>query len=207
MKNTIDPQGFVSTGPQDGTSNLYIPSLKAPDGLPFALVVDNNGKITSSPSITGSFSGSFSGTLINPTFDLNSWVPSLTFTSGGNCTYAHRTGTYYRIGKFVTSFFDIELSNKDSIAGNAYISNLPYTSSNSVSTSIAGVVSIGTFHNMATGPSSVVGMGGSVAASSISASIHGIRSSQADFEQLTDANFTNTSKIAGMITYLTDQED
>jgi len=211
MKNIIGPQGFVSNGPQDGTNYLFIPELKAPDNLPFALIVDGNGKITSAPisssSTSGSFVGTFSGSLINPQFDLDTWVPKLSFTTGGTCTYLHRTGTYYRIGKLVTAFFDIQLSSKDSVTGSAYIVDLPYTSSNGILTSIAGVVSIGTFHNMATGPSSVVGIGGSIGMNSISASIHGIRSSQADFEQLTDANFTNTSKIAGMITYLTDQLD
>jgi len=62
-------------------------------------------------------------------YEEGTFTPALAYATGGTTgiAYDSQIGRYTRIGRVVSIYFRIDLSNKGSGSGNAYISGLPYT--------------------------------------------------------------------------------
>jgi hypothetical protein len=122
------------------------------------------------------------------------WTPALAF--GGvvtGITYGTQVGSYIKIGKMVTAFFDITLTSKGAANGSAGIGGLPFAANATLSFPVV----IGIYANMATITTfnSFVAAGGTV----VNLDVPGVSGPTA----YTDANFTNTTRISGSVTYLT----
>ena len=65
-------------------------------------------------------------------YEEGTFTPALAYATGGTTgiAYSNQVGRYTKIGRVVSIYFRIELSNKGSGSGNAYISGLPYTVAN-----------------------------------------------------------------------------
>ena len=90
-------------------------------------------------SATANSSGSMSSELLDD-YEEGTWTPNFAFTGGSTgLTYSYRGGVYTRVGRLVTCYCMIVLSNKGSSTGNVLVSGLPYTATDLVSaTSIEG---------------------------------------------------------------------
>ena len=90
-------------------------------------------------SATANSSGSMSSELLDD-YEEGTWTPNFAFTGGSTgLTYSSRGGVYTRVGRLVTCYCMIVLSNKGSSTGNVLVSGLPYTATDLVgSTSIEG---------------------------------------------------------------------
>lgn len=127
-----------------------------------------------------------------------SWTPALKFGGGTTgLTYSARAGSYSRVGKLVTCTCDITLSAKGSSTGSATIEDLPFT----VGTGKSGSGSLGYYVSL----SGVAGYGLLVRADAATKTIV-ISKADADAAptQLSDANFTNTSRLILTVSYFTD---
>ena len=73
-------------------------------------------------------------------YEEGTWTPNFTFNGNSTgLTYDYRGGVYTRIGRLVTCYCMIVLSNKGSSTGNVLVSGLPFTATDLVSaTSIEG---------------------------------------------------------------------
>ena len=62
-------------------------------------------------------------------YEEGTWTPAI--AGGSGTTYATQAGWYTKIGNLVTVGFDLALSAKGTISGNAQITGLPFTSGSS----------------------------------------------------------------------------
>lgn len=127
-------------------------------------------------------------------YEEGTWTPSLSFGGGSTgITYSSRTGTYIKIGRSVTVFVDISLSNKGVSSGIATITSLPFAYS------ILPCVGTICFYS---GMSSV-SSGASVSIAGVNTIyIYNGTSGGTTLAQMSDANFTNSSIFQAAITYL-----
>ena len=65
-------------------------------------------------------------------YEEGTFTPALAYATGGTTgiAYSNQVGRYTKIGRVVSIYFRIELSNKGSGSGSAYISGLPFTVAN-----------------------------------------------------------------------------
>lgn len=127
-------------------------------------------------------------------YEEGSWTPSFAFGGGQvGQTYGTRVGKYVKVGQFVIANFDCTLTAKGSSVGSATISGLPFPNANdgqhggfSISwyAALAGLTGV---------PLGFVGVNTS--------SINLTQSAAASVALVTDANFTNTSRIIGTAIY------
>jgi hypothetical protein len=81
---------------------------------------------------TTSASGASADTTTLREYEEGTFTPVLAYATGGTTgiAYSNQIGRYTRIGRVVSIYFRIVLSNKGSGSGNAYISGLPFTVAN-----------------------------------------------------------------------------
>lgn len=131
---------------------------------------------------------------VGPYNYLSNWTPTLTFGGASTgITYAARSGKYSIINNVVTLYFAIELSSKGSATGNAAITGLPFNVNTNwplTGQIIPYIVNVSGLSNVA---SSVI----SSTFNRIDLDSYGATGNTA----LTDANFTNTTKINGSVSY------
>lgn len=106
---------------------------------------------------------------------------------------AHNGGRYTRIGRLCVATFLLQLSNKGSSTGAAQLTGLPFAA-------IVSPVLASMNTGWATGVSAVSGtIEGAVASGAGVVSLYGAGGGSA--AALTNANFTNTSQIQGVVIY------
>lgn len=128
---------------------------------------------------------------------VQAWTPTLTFGGASvGMTYTTRVGNFVKYGKKIVATFQITLSAKGSSTGVVVIGGLPIAAT--AANSPAGNASITFYSAMASLTGSPVG---NIQASGFGASL--FQNGAANSANLTDANFTNTTAIQGVITYLT----
>ena len=99
------------------------------------IVTTGSGTITSAGLITASGSVAIGGTGSANTLDdyeEGTFTPVLAYATGGTTgiAYNNQIGRYTKVGRVVSIYYRIALSNKGSGTGNAYISGLPFTLAN-----------------------------------------------------------------------------
>ena len=140
---------------------------------------DGLGVFTSTPYATGSF------------------TPALAFGGAStSITYTARSGTYTRIGTLVAITVYIELSNKGSSTGNATISGLPLTASGDSFGMIGQVDTISLPYLYYVGAFNV-GSGTTLI------TLYASNSTGSGLQNLTQANFNNTSIMRFQSIYFT----
>lgn len=124
---------------------------------------------------------------------VSAWTPDLTF-GGANVllTYSGQSGHYFQIGTLIVATFDITLSAKGISTGNAEINGLPSTPSASEVT--GGAVQYCTAMLLLTSVPSILAEIGTSKAALFNCGATGSAN-------LTDANFTNTTRMIGTVIY------
>lgn len=124
---------------------------------------------------------------------VGSWTPTLTFGGAAvGITYTTQTGKYIRKGNLITVDFDLLLSAKGSSTGAAVIGGLPFTR-DSVAWPLANIACV-------SGGATITNFIGSYvtkSATTIELKSQGAAASA----NVTDANFTNTTRLIGSVTY------
>lgn len=122
-------------------------------------------------------------------YEEGTWTPSVAFGGASvGVTYASRSGTYTKIGRLVVATFDFTLSAKGSSTGNASVTGLPFTgvgNAAGVSSTYSGMASL-------TSEPLFVSSGTTLPVRQFGATGHA---------NVTDANFTNSSRILATISY------
>lgn len=137
------------------------------------------------------------GIAARQTYAAANWTPSLQL--GGSTvgiTYGTQVATYTRIGQVVFCIFQIVLTSKGAAAGAATIAGLPFAAT--VSSNIGGGGSAAQYSNMA----GLVGVPIFLASSGANF-INLSQFNAANMAAVTDANFTNTTLLAGEFFYFT----
>ena len=120
-------------------------------------------------------------------FETGSFTPTVSFGgSGTGITYGTQTGAYVRIGSLVYVRFRIVLTSKGSASGAATVNGLPYAAASSIGANL----SVGYYSGMASIVDQIVSLMNG--ASTTFSLYHGGATAAA---ALTDANFSNTSRI------------
>ncbi len=144
--------------------------------------MNGNVVVASGKTITAVSGIIFSNETLS-TYDEGTWTPTIAGdATAGTQTYSTQTGTYTRIGRLVTLFFNMQMTNKDgATAGNVVISGSPFTPASSRSgggiaeyaqITFAGFTqltlrTVGTLSNMYLGTGATGGAFGNVAAAGI----------------------------------------
>jgi hypothetical protein len=128
-------------------------------------------------------------------YEEGTWTPALSFTANTGITYTVRDGRYTKIGRIVTVGFSIVLSSKGASTGGAFITGLPFPAYNvggSYPVYPGVLVGEGNMSSMPTGTYALAWSD-----SRLYLRVNGA----ANFSNLTDANFTNSSSFYGTVTY------
>lgn len=130
-------------------------------------------------------------------FEESTWTPVLG-GSGGTSGQAYniQLGRYQKVGRRVKVNFYIQLSTLGTITTNAQIQGLPFASANV--TNLNSPLAI-TYWDTLT--STVVFMGGVLAPNSTAATIYLATAAAASLTAAAQANFANTTALAGCIEY------
>lgn len=119
--NTTTNQYRIYSGTVWTTPNIDATGLAATTG---ANLVGYNASNTYSPNTVGNALKNMEGSIVTT----GSWTPNLKFgINNAGITYQYQNGTYVKIGKLVFISFRIELTNKGSSTGSAYITGLPFS--------------------------------------------------------------------------------
>jgi len=129
------------------------------------------------------------------------WTPKLEgLTTAGANTYIAQTGYYYKIGKMVTCFFKVELSNKDAaMAGSVVIGGLPFTPLNAGYNKGSLIIGVQTYIDIPVGCNIIMA---NISPTSARFALLAGGDNNAP-PNLTAANFANNSRIDGQISYIT----
>ena len=127
-------------------------------------------------------------------YEEGTWTPVLGGAGGtSGQTYSYQNGSYVKIGKLVSVSFQLGLSAKGTITGNAIIQGLPFTATSDYSSSSLG------FATMAV---SLIGLRG--ASSSTNLLLYAETAAVSSWnDPLVTAQIGNTSQVAGFIVYQT----
>jgi hypothetical protein len=126
-------------------------------------------------------------------YEEGTWTPILAFSGGSTgITYASRSATYTKIGRYVYVACIVELTNKGSSTGNAEITNLPFT----VASGYGRAGSLASYEAITfTGTLSVLAGGNTTALTIYNTTIAGVRSN------ITNTSFANTSLVYASLSY------
>jgi hypothetical protein len=131
-------------------------------------------------------------------YEEGTWTPTITGTSvSGSQTYDTRFGGYTKIGRQVTINFFLLLSTKGTIAGDIYLSNLPFTTSSTADAVRYGRGLFG-FDNLATSWSSL-GSQNDVGVTSLY--IKGVKTAATGQTSLTASDLNNNTQFYGTVVY------
>lgn len=193
--NTATNQYRIYNGTVWTAPNVDASGLAATTG---ANLVGYNASNTYSPDTVGNALKSMEGSIVTT----GSWTPDLKF--GGNnvgITYLYRNGKYVKIGKLVFINFRIELTNKGSSTGSAYITGLPF---NFGGTGYPPGFTSGEFSSMvvlaANDQYGVSGMGSSNSLEVLKQDLSGSSSNPLG---ITNGSFNNNSVIHVSLSYIT----
>jgi hypothetical protein len=139
------------------------------------------------PSATGTLALVSTGT----------WTPVIGGSGGtSGQTYGRQVGTYIKIDKLVTCFFQIDLTAKGTITSAVQLQGLPFTAQTSAGGT--GTVTFGRFGTMNT---VWVGLTGEVGSASTTADIYGRQAASANETSLATGDIANTTYWYGSVTY------
>lgn len=133
-------------------------------------------------------------------YEEGTWSSGVSFGGGTTgITYNNQDGTYTKIGRQVTCWFFVRLTNKGSSTGDAKLTGLPFTIStaNAQFGVSAGNLSIEGMSSITGG----VNLDNFNTGSSVTTLDFSTGNVTATYAALTDANFTNTSQAATCFTY------
>lgn len=135
-------------------------------------------------------------TAIGGAYETGSWTPTVAFGGASTgITYAEQSGLYTRTYRVVVASFFFTLTSKGSATGNVTVGTLPF-SSNAVAAS-QGAGGVCTAYENVTGltgiPTMFVGQSGAV--------IQVLQATPSTIINVSDANFTNTTSMAALVTY------
>lgn len=150
-------------------------------------------------SATANSSGSTGSELFND-YEEGTWTPGISFDGGTTgITYSEQTGVYRKIGNYVWCSIVVTLTNKGSSSGNAFITGLPFTVSNTTSARSYGAMSF--YQNFAAlnDAPSLYGLSNVTSARFTTFNTDGTQ--HIDMNQ---AYFTNTTQFRGFIEFTTD---
>jgi hypothetical protein len=194
---------FKSTDSSDSNVNASIKVVKddvAVGTVPMAItfetgvegVKSERMRILSSGGLT--FNGDTSTSNALDDYEEGTWTPAISFGGGTTgITYARQGGTYTKIGRQVTVFGDIILSNKGTSVGDARITGLPFT----ILSSTSAIPVAGIRYNSVTFANQFQGYGN---ASQTYINLEEITEAGVS-TTLTNSNFVNTSQIIVSMTY------
>lgn len=136
-------------------------------------------------------------TIVTPGASLTSWTPTLEFGGASTgITYSTQSGACHVVGNCVTYQFRITLSSKGSATGAARIKGFPISQNAAAYQSGGGGAGFGVSGMVGlTAPILLNGPVGSPA------SIQLVAQGATALSALTDAHFSNTSNIAGVVTF------
>jgi len=145
-------------------------------------------------SATANSSGTMTSELLSD-YEEGTFTPSLTFGSGSTgITYAHRNGSYIKIGRVVIVRVGMLLSNKGSSTGTAVVSGLPFTVESISYADATGCLGFTNMSGLGGGPLVAVcqntGTGFTIWSGNSTSRII-----------LADTNFGNSTEFYGTITY------
>ena len=207
--------GIVSNMYFDGSNNKYINAGTAssayfqPSNVVFQFApsgsADANGTFTTSTRIDADgvkFGSDTAATNALDDYEEGDWTPRLTFsTSDTGINYSSRDGFYVKIGRQVTCWFQVSLTNKGTATGALFIRDLPVTVGNELaSTSIEG----GGLFTYATNINDTVRPTYAIVPKNDGtyAEVHCSPNSNELSSNLTNTNISNNTAIRGFFTYI-----
>jgi hypothetical protein len=130
-------------------------------------------------------------------YEEGTWTPALAFGGGstGMTFSSLRQGYYVKIGRTVTCTFQVQLSNKGSSTGVATLTGLPFTNGSPAGN--YGTLTVGYFQSMNNLPNNAFNHTVDDGSSAVQLRF----ATSGTSGDLTDANFTNSSRFLGTITY------
>jgi hypothetical protein len=197
---------FASGGGSNNTTdfNLFVSGLGGADVSYSAVSIDGNagdatvrkGNLvigTSGKGIDFSATAGTGTSELLADYEEGNWTPGLSFNNGTtSLTYTSQVGTYIKVGRQVTVFGYILLSNKGSSTGVARLTGLPFTTT---TTSTAGTLSFNYID-------SVLAFTGAVWSVESNTTVGVLRLLSAiTVTNGADTNFTNTSTLYFSGTY------
>ena len=133
-------------------------------------------------------------------YEEGSWTPVIGGDGGtSGQAYSSQVGRYTKIGTLVAVYFDVALSTKGTITGNAIISGLPFAAANITGLNTANLLRYGNLGSNCVGVIIVIAANTSVGL------IRGASVSAAnDDTSLVTADITNTTYLSGTLVYRAD---
>jgi hypothetical protein len=129
-------------------------------------------------------------------YEEGSWTPVIGGSGGtSGQTYSQQIGSYVKVGKLVTAWFNVTLSAKGTITTDVQIQGLPFTIEN---TSAGYPLTIGLWTNMT---SSVVWIGGFGVANTTTATVYRMTAAGVSSIVAATADISNSTQLVGSITY------
>jgi hypothetical protein len=121
------------------------------------------------------------------------WAPTLNFgAQNTGITYNSQSGQYTAFGNLVVAYFSINLSSKGSATGQAAVGGLPVMAASTNNPAAGNVIAM---------TSNMSGLNGPIIVYPSGSRLFLMSQGSGSTTNLTDANFTNTSVLSGVITY------
>jgi hypothetical protein len=129
--------------------------------------------------------------------ELTAWTPVIGGSGGtSGQAYSSQIAKAIKIGKHVTAWFDVTLSNKGTITGAVQIQGLPYTQGAALgNVHIAFWTALG---------AAKVYIGGIANISTTAITLYGAGAAATGLTALADADISNTTRLVGMVVYEAD---
>ena len=164
------------------------------------LVIGTSGKGIDF-SATSHYSTSGDGEVLT-TYEEGTWTPQPMF-GGANTgmTYTSRTGTYVRVGKMVTAYYEIVFTSKGSSTGHFQIGGFPWTNSQTEMVNN----SFGYFHRFIFGADSTYMITCNLSGTTCGwrYAVHGTSSSGINMAVVTNAHVSDATHVSGALVYRT----
>jgi hypothetical protein len=136
----------------------------------------------------------------NTTHEVGTWTPGIGGNGGqSGQTYSLQQGRYIRIGRLVTCWGRVTLSNKGTITSFVEITGFPFTSS-----AVTNIYGAGLVPYYASLTTAVVHMGIAVNVGSTRAALYATTAAATSAGTLAQADLSNTSDFIFSVTYLLD---
>lgn len=204
---------FIVQAGSASVANLDADKLDGLDSLQFAKLATNEtitgiwsfGNVATFNSVITSTFGQigFPATQ-NPSVAVNTlddyeegtWTPVIGGSGGtSGQTYSVQSGTYVKIGKQVTAWFDVTLSTLGTVTTSAQIQGLPFTVEN------ANATSGGSLPFWANTTAAYIFMSVVPVGNTTTANLYGNTAGVTSTAAVVQAGLANTTRLLGMVTY------
>jgi hypothetical protein len=179
-------------------SNLTVATLTTTGATTVGGLTDLSGASAGQIKFPATQNPSTNVNTIDDYEELTSWTPVIGGSGGtSGQTYSAQIAKAIKIGKHVTAWFDVTLSNKGTITGAVQIQGLPYTQGTTL-----GSVHISFW--TALGAAKVY-VGGIANTGTTAITLYGAGAAATGLTALADADIGNTTRIVGVVVYEADQ--